>query len=342
MGVTKTEAKSDGHGVLVDTYGKEFEVPDYDFKQIKDAIPAHCFEKSALTGFRYVAQDLSLLAITFCVFNRCLTPSAVPSWYARFCLWTLYTFFQGLFGIGIWVLAHECGHQAFSNSRTLNDITGWSLHSFLLVPYFSWKLSHKQHHALHGNLVKDMQFVPKSREHYGVHTSKSTHSRWEFTEEASIRTLVELIAQQLFGWPYYLLANDSGTENYRLRSDGRGVGKRNGFGGGVNHFDPRSPLFGANEEHLVLLSDLGITITLGVLGYLGFHYGFRNILVWYGVPYIWVNHWLGGSLFSQPVALGSTAEKLLSCHSLPPAYGSLATALSTRSVELRAWCCGNN
>lgn len=294
---TNEGVKSDRHGALVDSYGKEFKVLDYDFKQIKDAIPARCFEKSALTGFRYVAQDLALLATTFYVFNTYVTPTAVPSWYTRFCLWTLYTFLQGLFGIGIWVLAHECGHQAFSNSRTLNDITGWVLHSFLLVPYFSWKLTHKQHHALHGNLAKDMQFVPKSRDQYGLQTGKSAHSRWEFTEETSIRTAVELIAQQLVGWPYYLLANDSGTENYRLRSDGRGVGKRNGFGGGVNHFDPKSPLFGGNEEQLILLSDLGMAITLSVLGYLGFHYGFTNVLVWYWIPYLWVNHWLGGSNF---------------------------------------------
>ena len=294
LNATKGGAESDSYGVLVDTYGNHFEVLDYDFKQLKDAIPAHCFEKSALTGFRYVAQDLTLLATTFYVFNTYVTPSTIPSSYARFCAWTLYTFLQGLFGIGVWVLAHECGHQAFSNSRALNDITGWILHSFLLVPYFSWKLSHKQHHALHGNLARDMQFVPKSREQHGIHTGKSAHSRWEFTEETLIRTAVELIAQQLVGWPYYLLVNDSGTENYRLRSDGRGVGKKNGFGGGVNHFDPKSPLFGANEEHLVLLSDLGMAITLSILGYIGFRYGFTNIFVWYGVPYLWVNHWLGG------------------------------------------------
>ncbi len=33
---------------LIDTYGNEFEVPDFTIKDIRDAIPKHCFERSAL------------------------------------------------------------------------------------------------------------------------------------------------------------------------------------------------------------------------------------------------------------------------------------------------------
>src|SRR5947208_2677062 len=33
-------------GVLLDTYGNEFEIPDYTIKDIRDAIPKHCFERS--------------------------------------------------------------------------------------------------------------------------------------------------------------------------------------------------------------------------------------------------------------------------------------------------------
>jgi omega-6 fatty acid desaturase (delta-12 desaturase) len=39
---------------------------------------------------------------------------------------------------GVWVIAHECGHQAFSSSQLVNDTVGFILHSCLLVPYFSW------------------------------------------------------------------------------------------------------------------------------------------------------------------------------------------------------------
>jgi omega-6 fatty acid desaturase (delta-12 desaturase) len=55
-----------------------------------------------------------------------------------------------LTGTGLWVLAHECGHGAFSPSRTFNNVVGWVLHSALLVPYFSWQLSHSKHHKATG------------------------------------------------------------------------------------------------------------------------------------------------------------------------------------------------
>ena len=268
------------YGQLVDGYGKKFKIPDYTIQQIRDAIPAHCFERSALTSLAYVIRDVFLLVLTFIVFKTYVTPDTIPSWHMRFILWSFYTFLQGLFGIGLWVLGHECGHQAFSESKTLNDTTGWILHSFLLVPYFSWKLTHKQHHALHNNLAKDMQFVPKSREQYGKRTGKAAVSNWEMMEETPLRTVVELIGQQLIGWPRYLLTNDSGNTNYP-------AGER------VNHFDPNSILFRTSDHHLILASDFGLAIMFGVLAYLQYTCGWANIAVWYWIPYFWVNHWLG-------------------------------------------------
>ena len=48
---------------------------------------------------------------------------------AKFSLWAIYTFWAGLVGTGLWVIAHECGHQAFSESKFLNNAVGWALHS---------------------------------------------------------------------------------------------------------------------------------------------------------------------------------------------------------------------
>lgn len=47
----------------------------------------------------------------------------------RFALWTFYAFAAGLPMTGLWVCAHECGHQAFSESKTINNTVGWILHS---------------------------------------------------------------------------------------------------------------------------------------------------------------------------------------------------------------------
>lgn len=42
---------------------------------------------------------------------------------------------QGGIMTGLWVVAHECGHRAFSDSDLICDVVGLILHSALLVPY---------------------------------------------------------------------------------------------------------------------------------------------------------------------------------------------------------------
>jgi omega-6 fatty acid desaturase (delta-12 desaturase) len=49
--------------------------------------------------------------------------------FARLAIWSLYGFWAGLFATGLWVIAHECGHQAFSEYKFINNTVGWILHS---------------------------------------------------------------------------------------------------------------------------------------------------------------------------------------------------------------------
>lgn len=277
---------------LKDSYGNDFEIPDYTIKDIRDAIPKHCFERSAATGLYYVARDIALLAGTFVLFNKFCTPEYVPSYPLRAALWAGYTFVQGLFGTGLWVLAHECGHQSFSPSKTLNDTVGWVCHSALLVPYFSWKISHGKHHKATGNMERDMVFVPRTREEHASKMGYVLHEMHELLEDTPIYTATSMIAQQLFGWPMYLFKNVTGHDNHSKQVEGKGVGKKNGDFS-VNHFLPSSPLYERKDEKLILLSDLGLAITVSVLTLVGRTYGFQNLLVWYLLPYLWVNHWLG-------------------------------------------------
>lgn len=285
------------YGTLTDLYGNDFAPPDYTIKQIRDAIPRHCFERSPVRGFAYIARDLLCIAATFYVFNTYVTEATVPSYAARCALWGAYTFLQGLFGTGIWVIAHECGHQAFSPSKTLNDATGFVLHSALLVPFFSWKLSHAAHHKATGNMERDMVFVPRTREQHASRLSKLAHELGELTEETPLYTLVMLIGQQLVGWQNYLLTNVTGHNHHENQREGRGKGKRNGLFNGVNHFNPSSPLYDARHAKLILLSDVGILAMGAALYYLGSTFGWANLAVWYFVPYFWVHHWLGKSAF---------------------------------------------
>lgn len=278
---------------LVDTLGNPFSLPDYTIGDIHKAIPKHCFERSGLRGLGYVARDIVSLGVTFYLTKSFVTPEFVPSTAVRAGLWALYTFVQGLFATGLWVLAHECGHQSFSPSKTFNDTVGWICHSALLVPYFSWKISHGKHHKATGNMERDMVFVPKTKEVYASRCGHMLHELSELTEETPIATALHLIYQQLGGWPAYLLTNVTGHNNHERQSEGRGKGKANGFGGGVNHFNPSSPLYESKDAKLILLSDLGLFLVGSILFALGQNFGWMNMLVWYFLPYLWVNHWLG-------------------------------------------------
>lgn len=285
---------------LVDTYGNKFEIPQFTMKDIRDAIPKHCFNRSTLRGLSYVARDFVLLASNFYLFNNHIIPALSEQHpVVRGVAWGVYTFFQGLFGTGIWVLAHECGHQAFSPSKTINDTVGWVLHSSLLVPYFSWKISHGKHHKATGHLERDMVFVPKTRNEYARRFAGIGKDIADLTEETPIATLSHTVLQQLFGWPMYIITNVTG-HNYHVRQmEGRGKGKRNGVGGGVNHFNPASPLYEAKDAKLILLSDIGIGLTLWGIYLACQQWGAANVAIWYGIPYLWVNHWLVAITFLQ-------------------------------------------
>lgn len=293
------DVKDSGYGELIDTYGNKFEIPDYSINDILAAIPKHCFERSGAKGLAYVARDIASLATTFVLFNTFVTPEYIPSTPLRTGLWALYTVIQGLFATGLWVLAHECGHQAFSPSKVLNDTTGWICHSLLLVPYFSWKISHGKHHKATGNMERDMVFVPKTREVYATRIGKFIHEIDELTEETPIATIIHSFGQQLLGWPLYLFGNVTGHNNHERQREGRGKGKVNGFTTGVNHFNPASPLFEAKDAKLILLSDLGLAIVITGLVLLCQKFGFSNMAVWYFAPYLWVNHWLVAITYLQ-------------------------------------------
>lgn len=310
---------------LVDSYGNDFKIPDYTIKEIRDAIPKHCFERSAVTGFSYVVRDIACLATVFYLCNTYNTPEYIPSTPVRALLWAGYTFAQGLFGTGLWVIAHECGHQSFSPSKTLNDTVGWFLHSALLVPYFSWKISHGKHHKATGHMERDMVFMPRTREEHATKGGMLLHEMHELLEDTPIYSAAQLISQQLFGWPYYLIANVTGHNYHSRQPEGKGIGRKNGDGS-VNHFNPSSPLYEKRDERLILLSDLGLLLTGTALFFVGKTYGLSNLLVWYILPYLWVNHWLGKSCEITPQQ-NLQLTHLHSRNHLPPTHRPLPPPL---------------
>ena len=260
----------------IDTYGNTFKVPDYTIKDILSAIPSHCYERRLLESLYYVFRDIFCMAVLGFIANNYI--QFLPNQYLRFAAWAGYIWCQGLFGTGIWVLAHECGHQAFSDYGWVNDLVGWILHSYLLVPYFSWKYSHGKHHKATGHLTRDMVFVPKTKEQFLA--NRGAEDLDDLLGDAPLYSLGTLIFQQTFGWISYLVSNVSGQ-----KYPGQGLFS-------VNHFNPNSPIFEKRDYWFILLSDLGILIQFTVLYTWYQNFGLFNFMVNYFLPYLLVNHWL--------------------------------------------------
>jgi bifunctional Delta-12/omega-3 fatty acid desaturase len=253
-----------------------------DIATIRAAIPAHCFQPSTLKSLAYVVRDFSMcFALGFAALRY--IPQIEPT-YARWAAWALYGWLQGLVCTGIWILAHEAGHGAFSKHTRLNNVVGWACHSFLMVPYFSWKFSHHRHHNFTSHMEKDMAFVPRTRdEHY----QRRPSALWldpELFEDAPIVSLVKLIGHQLLGWQMYLFLNASAGKQSMQRKETSWLR--------VSHFEPTSAVFRPSEALYIAISDLGLAIVGGALYWASTQVGWQTVFLMYGVPYFWVHHWL--------------------------------------------------
>lgn len=260
----------------IDTYGNTFEAPDYTIKDILSVIPAHCYERRTLQLLSYVARDITCMVVLGYLANTYILH--IPHQLGRFAAWAAYVYAQGLFGTGIWVLAHECGHLAFSDHAWVNDTVGWVLHSYLMVPYFSWKYSHGKHHKATGHLTRDMVFVPKTKQQY-LEAHDANHVD-ELLSDAPIYTLYQLVAQQTVGWILYLFSNVTGQALKDVP-----FWKK-------NHFNPSLVIFEARDYWYIVLSDVGILLQLAVLYTWYKQFGGFNVLVNWFLPYMLVNHWL--------------------------------------------------
>jgi omega-6 fatty acid desaturase (delta-12 desaturase) len=126
--------------------------------EIKAVIPKECFERSYVHSMWFVLRDTAMAAgCAFVAYQTLSTelPSQLLSVEALkwFLGWNAYAFWQGCILTGHWVLAHECGHGAFSPSQTFNDFWGFIMHQALLVPYFAWQYTHAKHHRRTNNIM---------------------------------------------------------------------------------------------------------------------------------------------------------------------------------------------
>jgi len=195
-------------------------------------------------------------------------------------LWVIYGAITGTVAMGCWVIAHECGHNAFHPNRRLEGWIGFALHSLLLVPYFSWQRSHAVHHAHCNHLEQGETHVPPRCE------SPSGRITEGLRQRLGLRLFgcVSLVIHLAVGWPLYLFAGATGGEDY-----GRPTSH---FWNGDAFARGKSPLFPRTFRGLMLRSNVGVLVVLLALVFLALLTSPARVLCVYGLPYLVINVWL--------------------------------------------------
>ncbi|KAJ9530495.1 hypothetical protein QJQ45_012477 [Haematococcus lacustris] len=106
--------------------------PPFSLQDLRNAIPARCWEKDTLRSVGHLALDVAIVV--------------------------------GLAAAAFTV--NQCGHQSFSSNKTLNNFIGNIVHSSILVPYHGWRISHREHHSNHGHVENDESWHPVTKSLY--------------------------------------------------------------------------------------------------------------------------------------------------------------------------------
>lgn len=203
------------------------EKPKFTLTDLRNAIPKHCLERNLLTSLGHLAMDLVLVASTFYVGYNYLSGNGLPLW-ANVLLWPVYWYLQGAFMTGVWVIAHECGHQGFSAHEWVNNLVGTVLHSALLVPYHSWRITHGRHHSNTGAFLSHVitLLLQTGLTHYNLMSGSSTNDEvfapstrsqmGEAISDSPLANAFYIVVMLTVGWmPGYLVFNATGPAKYQ-------------------------------------------------------------------------------------------------------------------------------
>ncbi|CAD6255236.1 unnamed protein product [Miscanthus lutarioriparius] len=223
--------------------------PPFRIGDVRAAVPEHCWRKSPWRSLWYVARDVAVVAALGAA------AAGVDSW----AVWPFYWAAQGTMFWALFVLGHDCGHGSFSDSATLNSVVGHLLHSFILVPYHGWRISHRTHHQNHGHIHRDESWHPITEGLYRQLEPRTKKLR--FT-----------VPFPLLAFPVYLLYRSPGKTG--------------------SHFLPSSELFSPKEKGDVMLSTTCWCIVLASLLAMACAFGPVQVLKMYGIPYLVFVMWL--------------------------------------------------
>lgn len=254
-------------------------------RELRAVIPKDCFESDTATSLGYLS--VSVVATALCTFiGTQLLAIAPPESFLSLPLWTAYSAVTGTVAMGLWVLAHECGHGAFSKNKTIQDTVGYVLHSLFLVPYYSWQRSHAVHHRYTNHMELGETHVPEPMEDDGaIQNRNKLVAKFGKTAGLRIWGTYQAFLHLIVGWPAYLLIGATG-------GSARGM---------TNHYwpeplttpnQPKKELFPGNWKAKVFKSDIGVgAFVAGAITWAACN-GIPQVMALYGGPLIVVNAWL--------------------------------------------------
>jgi len=265
--------------------GKALSLTDADFpkaKELKAVIPKDCFTPETSKSLGYLS--VSTVGTALCTAVGVKMLGLFGTSLLSLPLWIAYSGVTGTVAMGLWVLAHECGHGAFSKNKKLQDTVGFIIHSLMLVPYHSWQRSHAVHHLYTNHMELGETHVP---EPYEGDDHGSYAARDFLVKKLGLKAwgILQATLHLLIGWPAYLMIGATGGPD-------RGM---------TNHFlpdpltkpkQPNKELFPGRWKGKVIKSAIGVTAALASLGAWTVKRGLKEVMALYGGPLLVVNAWL--------------------------------------------------
>ncbi|OJJ42575.1 hypothetical protein ASPZODRAFT_76443 [Penicilliopsis zonata CBS 506.65] len=254
-------------------------------QELRNAVPGYCFRPSLFWSTFYLARDLTYSTVLLVGLCRLWQMQEVnESRLLYYLIVNLYGVCQGVIWTGVWIIAHDCGHGAFSASGLVNDLVGFVLHSSLLAPYFSWKSTHRRHHIYANHIDRDLNYVPPQRAEYARKIGRAIEMLDDIGQDAPLVLFLRILLQQAIGWNWYILSNITCPPSAVVRQ-GMSAWRH-------SHFDPFGALFRDSERLAIIMSDLGCLATIAVLYRLSKVFGVATVFWAYIVPWTWTNHWI--------------------------------------------------
>jgi len=151
--------------------------PPFTLQEVRDAIPPQCWKRSLILSLYYFVRDIVFISFVYYVmiyhgepFLNYLESSEVIPFAMKqlvsLAMWSIFWLTQGTLFWCLFVVGHDCGHGSFSDSKMWNDLIGHVSHTAILVPFHSWRISHKSHHSNTSNVEKDESFVAAPETYY--------------------------------------------------------------------------------------------------------------------------------------------------------------------------------